>query len=368
MRDSARVANLSPQLIQEEGEAQDCRGAAAPRTPEPAHEPPMLIERGTGRRIPPAGAIHERRAWPVRQTGFTLVELLVVIAIIGLLVALLLPAVQAAREAARRTECSNNLKQIGLALHMYHDVNRTFPAGWAAYTQDGRQPMFNGTPGWAWGAVILPYLEQMGLYQGGINLKLPIYDPANAQAIQAYLAVYRCPSDINSQEKVFEAHKLHEEHEEEDHAGSEYDELLLARSNYVGSFGTTNVHVCEDLPPGVRCEGNGAFFHNSFLSLAAFTDGTSQTFLVGERTVALGYATWTGVLPGDACAPAAVLASAEFSPNLRQAHAHNFSSQHPQGANFLLGDGSVRMISQTIDLNVFKALATRSGGETPGPF
>lgn len=306
---------------------------------------------------------------PHRQSGFTLVELLVVIAIIGLLIALLLPAVQAAREAARRTECSNNLKQIGLAIHMYHDGHRTLPAGWAAYTQDGRQPVVNGTPGWAWGAVILPYLEQMGLYQGGINLKLPIYDPANAQAIQAYLPVYRCPSDINSNEKVFEAHKLHEGQEgEEEHGGSEYDELLLARSNYVGSFGTTNVHMCEDLPVGLRCEGNGAFFHNSFLPLAAFTDGTSQTFLAGERTVALGYATWCGVLPGGACAPAAVLASAEFSPNLRQAHAHNFSSQHPQGANFLFGDGSVRMISQTIDLNVFKALATRSGGETPGPF
>lgn len=327
---------------------------------------------------PPARS--PKTAWLAGRSaslGFTLVELLVVIAIIGILIGLLLPAVQAAREAARRTECSNNLKQIGLAIHMYLDTHRTLPAGWTAYTQDGRQPMVNGSPGWAWGAVILPYLEQMGLYQGGINLKLPIYDPANEAAIQTFLTVYRCPSDINSGEKVFEAHKLHEghHHEEEgdhdhdhEHPGSEWDEVLLARSNYIGCFGTQNVHACDELPPGVRCEGNGVLFHNSFLPLAAVTDGTSQTILVGERTVMLGYSTWTGVLPGDGCVVAGVLGSAEYPPNLKQAHSHNFSSMHPQGANFLFGDGAVRLISQTIDQNVFRALATRSGGEVPGPF
>ncbi|MGQ9760319.1 MAG: DUF1559 family PulG-like putative transporter [Thermogutta sp.] len=308
---------------------------------------------------------------PKRHHGFTLVELLVVIAIIGLLIGLLLPAVQAAREAARRAECSNNLKQIGLAIQMYHDTNRRLPAGWTAYTPDGRQSQINGQPGWAWGAVILPYLEQMNLYQGGIVLKAPIYDPVNEAAIQTFLTIYRCPSDL-SQERVFEAHKLHEGHEHEDedheHAGEDYDELLLARSNYVGSFGTDNVHKCEGLAVGFQCEGNGVLYHNSYLDLAAIGDGLSQTFFVGERTIALGYATWTGVLPGDACAPAAVVASAEYPPNLRQAHAHNFSSQHPQGANFLFGDGSVHMISQTIDLAVFHALATRSGGEPPGAF
>jgi len=306
-----------------------------------------------------------------RWCGFTLVELLVVIAIIGLLIGLLLPAVQAAREAARRAECSNNLKQIGLAIQMYHDTNRRLPAGWTAYTSDGLRPQINGQPGWAWGAVILPYLEQMNLHQGGIVLKAPIYDPVNTAAIQTFLTIYRCPSDL-SQDRVFEAHKLHEGHEHDDHdhehPGDDYDDLLLARSNYVGSFGVTDVHVCEDLPVGTKCEGNGVLFHNSYLDLSAIRDGLSQTFLVGERTIALGYATWTGVLPGDACAPAAVVASAEFPPNLRQAHAHNFSSQHPQGANFLLCDGSVHMISQTIDLKVFHALATRSGGETPGSF
>jgi len=293
---------------------------------------------------------------------------LVVIAIIGLLIGLLLPAVQAAREAARRAECSNNLKQIGLAIQMYYDANRRLPAGWTAYTSDGRQPQVNGQPGWAWGAVILPYLEQMNLYQGGIVLKAPIYDPVNEKAIRTFLTIYRCPSDL-SQDQVFQAHKLHEGHEHEsEHPGEDYDELLLARSNYVGSFGATNVHSCEDLAPGAKCEGNGVLFHNSYLDFSAIRDGLSQTFLVGERTVVLGYATWTGVLPGDACAPAAVVASAEYPPNLRQAHAHNFSSQHPQGANFLFGDGSVHMISQTIDLQVFHALATRSGGETPGSF
>ena len=99
----------------------------------------------------------------MRYKAFTLVELLVVIAIIGILIALLLPAVQAAREAARRMSCTNNLKQLGLGLHMYHDVHKTLPIGWLGFDSSGK-PHFEGDPGWAWSARILPFIEQQSLY------------------------------------------------------------------------------------------------------------------------------------------------------------------------------------------------------------
>lgn len=306
--------------------------------------------------------------------GFTLIELLVVIAIIGILIALLLPAVQAAREAARRASCTNNLKQIGLALHMYHDSNGCFPAGWAGYTENGREPQWDGHPGWGWAAVTLPYLEQMNLYHGGIHLDRPVYDPVNDAARAEVLSLFLCPSDPG--EKRFDAHQLHHEHDDDHdhgddddqhHAGEEFDDLWLPKSNYVACFGTTDIHHCDGLPAGVQCEGNGAFYHNSYTSSADVTDGLSQTILSGERSAQLGWSTWVGILPGDACSPAAVQASATYPPNLRWDHAHNFSSSHPTGANFLFGDGSVRLIGDTIEEAVYQALATRRGGDIAAP-
>lgn len=319
----------------------------------------------------------ESRSPEARHHGFTLVELLVVIAIIGILIALLLPAVQAAREAARRSQCSNNLKQIGLAIQMYHDVHQRLPAGWTGYSEDGRRPLVNGGPGWSWGAVILPYLEQMNLYNGKIVLDAPIWDPRNEAARQAVLPIFLCPSDINSSEKLFHVEELHESHDhEEDHDhdhdhGDEDEELmemLLAKSNYIGVFGVKDVHDCEGLAEGQQCRSDGVLYHNSFLSLAHITDGLSQTLLVGERTAERGYCTWTGTMPGDACVLAAVVGSAILPPNIKEFHAHGFSSQHPGGAQFLLGDGSVHMISDTIDVRVYHALATASAGDIPGSF
>ena len=128
-----------------------------------------------------------------KERGFTLVELLVVIAIIGVLVALLLPAVQAAREAARRSQCSNNLKQLAIALHNYHDNFSTFPPGWIGVTRP--LPDTEGPSGFAWGAQLLPYVDQTPLFNQ-VNYQVSCFaTPANAPALSAVLTVYRCPSD-----------------------------------------------------------------------------------------------------------------------------------------------------------------------------
>ncbi len=295
--------------------------------------------------------------------GFTLVELLVVIAIIGILIALLLPAVQAAREAARRTQCSNNLKQIGLALHMYHDVHRCLPAGWVGTDPATGRPSVFGVTGWGWAATILPYLEQANVEKNFIDYRRSVVDPSHDVVRIHRLAIYRCPSDVGKD--TFHLEEAHDpDHSDHDH--DELGEMEFATSNYTGNFGTLDIHICATLPVGQQCRGNGTLYHNSFLKFAEITDGLSQTVLVGERASILGYATWVGMPPGDECWPALVLSSATYPPNSREDHAHNFSSHHPAGANFLLSDGSVRLIAETIDQSVYHALCTRAGGEPLG--
>ena len=295
------------------------------------------------------------------RRAFTLVELLVVIAIIGILIALLLPAVQAAREAARRMSCSNNLKQIGLGLHMYHDTHKTLPPGWIAFDPGSGQPHWFGEPGWGWGARILPYMEQAALYKNLIDFNRPITDPANAQARETEIAVYRCPSDTGEGTFTLEGGGLY--------VGSgSFAPVQLAVGNYLGMFGTLDFH--ETCPSG-PCDGHGTLIYQRCIRFRDMTDGLSQTFVVGERSRKLAAGTWVGMVTGGQHAPARICGVATYPPNSEDQpvhYFHNFSSRHTSGTHFLAGDGSVKLIAESIDQDVYHALATRDGGEVVGEY
>jgi prepilin-type N-terminal cleavage/methylation domain-containing protein len=292
-----------------------------------------------------------------RKNAFTLVELLVVITIIGILIALLLPAVQAAREAARRMQCSNNLKQIGLGLHLYHDTNNMLPAGWRGYLPTTNVPDPLSEPGWGWAACILPFVEQGNVARSMIHYDQSIAAPANAEAVRLVLGLFRCPSDDT---------KMTFEWIPDESTGVRIPQLATA--NYIGVFGTQDVHQCGDPAfSGKQCVSNGAFYHNSGLRFADFKDGLSQTFIVGERTADLDLSTWVGTPARDACSPGLVVGTAtDVAPNSTAEDKHNFGSRHPAGTHFLLGDGSVHLISQYIDMDIYHALCTSAGNEVVG--
>jgi len=273
---------------------------------------------------------------PRTQKAFTLVELLVVIAIIGILVALLLPAVQYAREAARRTSCKNNLKQIGLALHNHHDALRHLPHGW---TSD----VASVDHGWGWSAFILPYMEQSALWNNVIHRDDHIEDAINADARVAVVSNFLCPSDPGP--KRFTILK------------SDNSPIFdVARSNYVGVLGVEEVELSPT-------DGSGSFYFNSGIRFADITDGLSNTILAGERSSRFGNSTWVGAIEDASESGARVVGSADHTPNHPASHFEDFGSYHATGAHFVLADGSVRLISSTIELDVYRALATRSGGE-----
>lgn len=304
--------------------------------------------------------------------AFTLVELLVVIAVISVLIGLLLPAVQSAREAARRMQCSNHLKQLGIALHNYHDTHHCFPSAWRGYDKlDPSKSHPYGRPGWSWAAAILPFMEQQSL-RDLIDLDRSVADPENRIARETPISLFVCPTN-SFPEKTFTLRSVSDAavpvpspvllvsgEMSEDELDSSF-----SMSNYVASFGTTSAHPPTATPPqaGDLYLSDGAFYHNSELGMSAFTDGLSNTIFLGERASLRPHlSTWVGMPPGTKCATALVVAASRSGFN-NTGVGHGFSSEHPSGAQFLLGDGSVHFVAETIDADLFRSVTTRDQGE-----
>jgi len=310
-------------------------------------------------------------------TGFTLIELLVVIAIIAVLIALLLPAVQSAREAARRAQCVNNLKQIGLATQNYHDVHGQFapgylilPGGNAIMGPPDAETRDTG-PGWAWGTLILPYLEQAPLHSS-MNFDLPCWAPANSTGARVSVAAFLCPS-------VSEASTTYDV---KDEPGATL--ATFSRSHYLANSGRREAwaYAVDDW----TSISDGPIYRNSRTRIASVTDGLSNTIFFGEHSPVLSDKTWVGIVPGSVIFPTARFAFAEgdlaatqtlahsgpntwedppqvHPPNSRLGKVCQMYAEHPGGCNVLMGDGSVRFAKSSISQTVWPALSTIAGGE-----
>ncbi len=291
------------------------------------------------------------------RIGFTLVELLVVIAIIGVLVGLLLPAVQAAREAARRMQCSNNLKQLGTAVHNYESAYRQLPAGWNDWQRTGR-------PGWGWAASLLAFMEGSNLYQQ-IDFRLPIAHPVHDPVRVTVVPTFLCPSDTGPELFEIAEEQGHPSHSRTGRGAAfgrldvdAGDKLFqIAKSNYVGMFGTEELEIAP-------YRGNGMFYGNSRTKFRDVTDGLSNTLMIGERSSRIGQSIWHGNIPEANEPHTRILGVADHPPNAPTGHFEDFSSFHTGGANFMRADVSVTFIPETIDFTVYRAMATRAGGET----
>ncbi len=305
--------------------------------------------------------------------GFTLVELLVVIAIIGVLIGLLLPAVQAAREASRRSACSNNLKQIGLALHNYHTANQSFPR---AYKLETSLAPFDNMGYWSWAALIAPFMELQAAYD---TLQVNAVDPspslaANQAAFLAPVSAFRCPSDAGP--------KQHNAGLDPGWAivsgnSSGSPNTGLPVSNYVGSNNQAYIRSHTPSNPANGTTGAlGIFFRDRSIKIKDILDGTSKTLLAGERSYTLGQhrmaaATMWAVRDANGDGPASNTAPPDnqgwnqglmtvtfsiwhgINPTLTTSNQANPvrqspSSLHPSGAHFLMADGSTEFIQDTI--------------------
>lgn len=346
------------------------------------------------------------------QRAFTLVELLVVLAIIGILVGLLLPAVQAAREAARRMQCSNNLKQLGLGVQNYHAAHQKFPSGYCTFaTRDGRGPAWahidpvtwDAAPGWGWGTHLLPFIEQNALYNS-MHMGRPIWDTSHAELVDRSIPTHLCPSASGD----------HEPFVVRDESGQPLringNTVRLGRSHYVASHGQescwgecgaavtgvvfTNIYTSETTLVGIHGNAanvaDGPFYRNSGTRFSDITDGTSQTIFLGEHSSSLSEKTWVGVVPGAFTHPrilspengpdaAATLTLVHAGPsggelditgfpiihpiNFPTFHVGQMVSDHIGGGQVCFGDGSVRFMSENIDLLVWAELSSMNEGE-----
>ncbi|MCA8986645.1 MAG: DUF1559 domain-containing protein [Planctomycetaceae bacterium] len=324
----------------------------------------------------------------LRRSAFTLIELLVVIAIIAILVALLLPAVQQAREAARRSSCKNNLKQIGLALHNYHDTHGTLPPG---SMNQNNNALHVRAPNWAWSAHIAPFMELSASYDQlnvGQNPMAALSD-SRLSVLQTPVPAWRCPSD--SAPDVQDSFTDRQARDVPNSA-----DVPLVTMNYVAVNSAGNIRPDYDndndgIVREVNDDATGAFYRNSKTRFRDITDGLSNTLLVGERIYRK--ADTSGNQP--AAGTGWLSAGADGNHNSKMSCTHGsgyrllncpensecrraFSSHHKGGGQFVLGDGSVRFISENIDHNtdvsiktddsLFEYLLSIQDGHTLGEF
>lgn len=333
--------------------------------------------------------------------AFTLVELLVVIAIIGILVALLLPAIQAAREAARRSQCTNNLKNLAIGLHNFHESAKKFPPGMDWPTND---PTFTNPWGqgvWGWSYHLLPYVEESGLYdllgqqptptpagRKGRRTLSQLFKDAGGNAghpaiiaLQTQLPMFRCPSDetpgllpaeVSGSTGVTDYRRFAP-------VADVPNDFEPATSNYVGSRGFFYDRYCYtsgnkqgnfSVPAPGNCDNTGIFFAGSKVAMKHITDGASKTFLLGERDYRCNAAAWIAADPAEHDLKRGYFQTAvtyydlnkpelpQGDPSLPQSAGYGFraceagfGSPHPGGAHFAMADASVRFINDEIDSN-----------------
>ena len=323
------------------------------------------------------------------RSGFTLIELLVVIAIIGVLIGILLPAVQQARESARRMQCGSNLRQLMLAMHSHESAQRQFPAGYLSDTSrsDRDSNTLDAAPGTGWGLLLAPYLEEAAIADNFAQVNDPsqgVLHPANRSLVAQKFQFFLCPSSAGDQEPFVV----------KDISGNPLaDGIELGRSNYVANAGHEEPWGIFPASASWDAIANGPFYRNSSTRNKSVTDGMSTTVFLGEHTSSLSEKAWAGVVPGGSSHPthnfatrigtaadhAATLvlvhsgpAAAETAlygyevihpPNSPASHVCQMYSDHPGGANVANGDGSVRFVSEFINQDVWQYVSSIADGE-----
>lgn len=294
------------------------------------------------------------------RAAFTLLELLVVVAVVALLLALLLPAVQQARESARMTECRDHLKQLGIALHNYHETHATLPPGYVYRPGHSTSPPHNAA-GFGWGAMLLPFLEHAALYRQ-FDWNFPLYASQHQIPRERHLRIFLCPSDSVSETGFLEMGPVPEQY---------------AMASYVACFGPPDLDAAQE-------QRLGLFSRNSRIRFTDVLDGLSFTLMAGERENGpfrsgalhgnhFEYETvWSGAVrdwmePDDDHGHL-VLFQTGHVPNHPLSDDRDVCAPHVGYANFLFGDGAVRGVTENIDFALYQALSTRAGGEPVGEF